>query len=67
MAIRAISNEKQTGSLKLVLQLPFGLYRLIAIKLAALFVGWAIAVLPTLSALAIWGCCWAATSTGPSC
>jgi ABC-2 type transport system permease protein len=55
VAIRAIGNEKQTGSLKLVLQLPVGVYRLVAVKLVALFVGWTIAVLPTLSALLIWG------------
>jgi ABC-2 type transport system permease protein len=55
VAIRAIGNEKQTGSLKLVLQLPIGVYRLVTVKLVALFVGWLIALLPTLSALAIWG------------
>src|SRR5579864_1390422 len=54
VAIRAIGNEKQTGSLKLALQMPVGIYRLVALKLIALFVGWAIALLPTLSALAIW-------------
>ncbi|HEX8967672.1 MAG TPA: ABC transporter permease, partial [Chloroflexota bacterium] len=54
VAIRAIGNEKQTGSLKLALQLPVGIYRLVAIKLVALFVGWAIALVPTLSALVIW-------------
>lgn len=55
VAIRLIGNEKQTGALKLVLQLPIGINRLVAVKLAALGVGWSIALLPTLSALAIWG------------
>ena len=55
VAIRAIGSEKQTGSLKLILQLPLGVYRLVAVKLVALFCGWSIALLPTLSALAIWG------------
>ena len=54
VAIRAIGNEKQTGALKLALQLPIGINRLVAVKLAALAVGWCIALLPTLSALAIW-------------
>lgn len=54
VAIRAIGNEKQTGSLKLALQLPVGIYRTVGLKLAALFVGWSIALIPTLSALMIW-------------
>jgi ABC-2 type transport system permease protein len=54
VAIRAIGNEKQTGSLKLALQLPVGLYRTVALKLVALMFGWCIALLPTLSALLIW-------------
>src|SRR6266446_7469630 len=53
VAIRLIGNGKQTGALKLVLQLPIGPNRLIAIKLAALGVGWLIALVPTLSALAV--------------
>src|SRR6266851_5642882 len=55
VAIRAIGNEKQTGALKIALQLPIGTNRLVGIKLTALAVGWTIGVLPTLSALAIWG------------
>ena len=54
VAIRAIANEKQTGALKLALQLPVGVYRLVGVKLAALMVGWSIALIPTLSALMIW-------------
>src|SRR5213082_1838268 len=54
VAIRLIGNGKQTGALKLVLQLPIGSGRLVAIKLAALGVGWLIALIPTLSALGIW-------------
>lgn len=55
VAIRSIGNGKQTGALKLVLQLPIGPNRLVAIKLAALGVGWCLALIPTLSALAVWG------------
>jgi ABC-type transport system involved in multi-copper enzyme maturation permease subunit len=54
VAIRLIGNGKQTGALKLMLQLPVGQNRLVAIKLAALGVGWCIALVPTLSALGIW-------------
>src|SRR5437660_2280561 len=54
VAIRAIGNEKQTGALKIALQLPIGMNRLVGLKLAALAVGWCIALAPTLSALAIW-------------
>jgi ABC-2 type transport system permease protein len=55
VAIRLIGNGKQTGGIKLQLQLPMGLYRLVAIKLAALGVGWFLALIPTLSAFVIWG------------
>ena len=54
VAIRAIGNDKQTGALKLALQLPVGVYRLVAVKLAALMVGWSLALIPTVSALMIW-------------
>ena len=54
VAIRAIGNEKQSGALKLALQLPVGMYRVVGVKLAALFVGWWIALVPTVSALLIW-------------
>jgi ABC-2 type transport system permease protein len=54
VAIRAIGNEKQTSTLKLALQLPVGIYRTVAIKLGALFVGWLITLIPAASALVIW-------------
>jgi len=54
VAIRLIGNEKQTGALKILLQLPIGPNRTIGVKLAALSVGWLIALLPTMSALVIW-------------
>jgi ABC-2 type transport system permease protein len=55
VAIRLLGNGKQTGALKLALQLPVGQYRLIGIKLAVLGVGWFLALIPTLTAFAIWG------------
>ncbi|MBI1876961.1 MAG: ABC transporter permease subunit [Chloroflexi bacterium] len=54
VAIRLIGNEKQSGSLKLLLQLPMGLSRVVAIKVAALAVAWLLALTPGLSALVIW-------------
>ncbi|HEV7663851.1 MAG TPA: heme-binding domain-containing protein [Chloroflexota bacterium] len=54
VAIRVIGNEKQTGALKLLLQMPIGPNRIVAIKLAALGVGWLVALIPTLSAILIW-------------
>jgi ABC-type transport system involved in multi-copper enzyme maturation permease subunit len=54
VAIRAIGTEKQSGSLKLAMQLPVGIYRQVSLKLVALFVGWTIALIPTVSALLIW-------------
>src|SRR6266516_3818640 len=54
VAIRAIGNEKQTGALKILLQLPLGPARIVAIKLAALGLGWLLGLVPGLAALAIW-------------
>jgi len=54
VAIRSIGNEKQSGSLKLLLQLPLGPARIVAIKLAALGLGWLLGLVPGLAALAIW-------------
>src|SRR5262249_40087821 len=54
VAIRVVGNGKQTGALKLLLQLPVGRIRLIGIKLGVLGVGWFLAVTPVLLACAIW-------------
>ncbi len=54
VAIRLISEEKQSGALKLALQLPFRPATLVAAKLLALGVAWLLAMIPALSALAIW-------------
>src|SRR5919204_1487859 len=54
VAIRSIGNEKQSGSVKLLLQLPLGPARIVAIKLAALGLGWLLGLVPGLAALAIW-------------
>jgi ABC-2 type transport system permease protein len=54
IAIRTIGAEKQNGGLKLLLQLPYNIPELISAKLVALLVAWVLALIPCLSALAIW-------------
>jgi ABC-type transport system involved in multi-copper enzyme maturation permease subunit len=54
VAIRLISEEKQSGALKLALQLPFRPSTLIAAKLLAMGFAWLLAIIPALSALALW-------------
>jgi ABC-type transport system involved in multi-copper enzyme maturation permease subunit len=54
VAIRLIAAEKESGALKLGLQLPFGAGEMIAAKLLALLAGWMVAWLPGLIAVAMW-------------
>jgi ABC-2 type transport system permease protein len=54
VAIRALGREKETGALRLLVQLPHAAPTLIAAKLAAIAVVWLIAIIPALSALAVW-------------
>ena len=54
IAIRTIASEKQTGSLKLLLQLPCSLSTVVAAKLFVLLAVWLIVALPCLSAVALW-------------
>ena len=54
VAIRLIGNDKQSGGIKLLLQLPVGPTRLVVLKLAALLVGWMLALAVSLSAMAVW-------------
>lgn len=55
VAIRALGHEKEAGSLRLMLQLPYRIATLIAMKLAAVAVAWLIAAgLVGGSALLIW-------------
>jgi ABC-2 type transport system permease protein len=54
VAIRLIAAEKESGALKLGLQLPFGAGEMIAAKLLALVAGWMVAWAPGLIALAMW-------------
>jgi ABC-2 type transport system permease protein len=54
VAIRVLGHEKETGALRLLIQLPYRTPTLIAAKLVAILVAWLIAAVPVLSALAIW-------------
>ena len=54
VVIRAIGSEKQTGSLKLLLQLPCSLSTVLAAKLVILAAAWVLIATPCLSAVALW-------------
>jgi ABC-type transport system involved in multi-copper enzyme maturation permease subunit len=54
LAIRALSNEKQTGSLKLLLQLPCSIGIVLAAKIGALAIAWLLMTIPNLTAAALW-------------
>jgi ABC-2 family transporter len=54
VAIRALGGEKESGALRLLVQLPYPTPALIAAKMAAIFIAWLLSLIPVLSALAIW-------------
>src|SRR6185503_17945058 len=54
VAIRLISVEKESGALKLLLQLPGSLSTKVTIKSVVLLGGWIIAALPGLVAVVLW-------------
>jgi len=54
VAIRALGREKETGALKLLVQLPYPIPTLVAAKLMAISVAWLIAVIPVATALFLW-------------
>src|SRR4029077_9275686 len=54
VAIRAIAAEKQSGGLKLMLQLPGNLAIKVAAKALALLAGWLVTLLPGLLAIVLW-------------
>src|SRR4029450_3087334 len=55
VAIRSLGREKETGALRLLVQLPYRAPTLIAAKMTAIFAGLLAALVPAASALAIWG------------
>ena len=54
VAIRMIAAEKQSGGLKLLLQLPGNLATKVTAKVLALLGGWIVTLLPGLLAIALW-------------
>lgn len=54
VAIRVLGNEKETGALRFLVQLPYRSSTLMAVKLAAVLATWVLAAIPALSALAMW-------------
>src|SRR5215470_5678358 len=54
VAIRSLGHEKETGALRLLVQLPYRVPTLIAAKMTAIFAGLLAALVPAVSALAIW-------------
>jgi ABC-2 type transport system permease protein len=54
VAIRALGREKETAALHLLVQLPYRVPTLIGAKMTAIAAAWFIALIPALSAVAIW-------------
>ena len=54
VAIRVLGQEKESGALRLLAQLPYRSPTLVAVKLAAILVAWCVALIPVLSTLVIW-------------
>jgi ABC-2 type transport system permease protein len=54
VAIRSLGREKETGALRLLVQLPYRAPTLIAAKMFAIFAAWLIALIPAASAVVIW-------------
>src|SRR3979409_1269262 len=54
VAIRALGAEKESGALRLLVQLPFRPGTLVAVKLMAVLTAWLVCAIPALSALLAW-------------
>src|SRR6202047_997435 len=54
VAIRTLGHEKETGALRLLVQLPYRVSTLIAAKMAAISIAWLISIIPLVSVLIIW-------------
>ena len=55
VAIRALGQEKESGALRILVQLPYPAPVLIAGKLAAIAAAWVMCGVPALSTLVVWG------------
>jgi ABC-2 type transport system permease protein len=54
VAIRVLGQEKESGALRLLVQLPYRSPTLITAKLAAVLAAWMLSSIPALSALVMW-------------
>jgi ABC-type transport system involved in multi-copper enzyme maturation permease subunit len=54
VAIRALGSEKETGALRLLVQLPYGSATLVTAKLIAIAAAWLLCTVAALSALMAW-------------
>src|SRR6266404_3981133 len=54
VAIRVLGQEKESGALRLLVQLPYRSPTLITAKLAAVLAAWMLSSIPVLSAVVIW-------------
>ncbi len=54
VAIRVLGQEKESGALRLLIQLPYRSSTLIAAKLVAVLAAWVLSSVPAFSALVIW-------------
>ena len=54
VAIRVLGQEKETGALRLLVQLPYRSSTLVVTKLVAVVIAWIFAGIPAMSAVAIW-------------
>jgi hypothetical protein len=54
VAIRVLGQEKESGALRMLVQLPYRSPTLVAMKLVAVVLAWFFASFPALSALAVW-------------
>ena len=54
VAIRVLGEEKQSGALQLLVQLPYRTVTLVGVKLAAVFFAWLLCAIPVLSSILAW-------------
>jgi len=54
VAIRVLGQEKESGALRLLLQLPYRSSTLVIVKLTAILAAWGLVSIPALSSLIIW-------------
>src|SRR5215213_9187185 len=54
VAIRVLGHEKETGALRLLVQLPYRVSALLAAKFAVVLAAWLIVSIPVLSSLVVW-------------